>query len=94
MEIEEIVLAQEGIINTTQGAVCPCCAGTDWRGLAALDHLLTAGIVPAESHGTLDPSEDRVAELFQVGLRRQPLVGIFCTGCGFVRFHVPLPDGI
>jgi len=94
MDIENLVLAQEGIMNTTQGAICPCCGGGDWRGLAALDHLLTSGIVATDPDGTMDAPQDEPIDLFTLGFREQPLIGIFCTGCGFVRFHVPLPDGI
>ena len=94
MDIEDLVSAQEGILNTTSSAVCPCCQQSGWRGLPALDHLLTTGVVAIDSDGVDHVSEDAVEDLFQMGFRHQPLVGIFCTSCGFVRFHVPLPDGI
>lgn len=94
MDIEDLVSAQEGILNTTASAVCPCCQESGWRGLPALDHLLTTGIVAGDPDGAVQVPEDESGGLFQLGFREQPLVGIFCTSCGFVRFHVPLPDGI
>lgn len=93
MEIEDLVKAQENLMGVTPNATCPCCEGTSWKGLPAFDHVLATGIV-ASPGAAPDPLQEELLNLFELGFRQQPLIGIFCTTCGFVRFHVPLPDGI
>lgn len=94
MSIEELIAAQQAVMDSTPNATCPCCTGTNWRGLAAFDHMFTSGIVAADVGADDTLTEDVIPDLFQLGWREQRAIGIFCTQCGFVRFHVPLPDGI
>jgi len=93
MDDPTLDLAQVHLTGATPNARCPCCQGSDWKGLPDVSWLhFTRESAPGTT-GSEEVGFDVEEGLSELDFGQQPVVGLFCGGCGFVRWHVPLNSG-